>query len=235
MIPTQVKGSCSERPGFIPYFIDKFITEMAVPTPRGCFSPKVLSADSQTTPPYFLSLFFLLLLGCFTTFQSSSRFLPKLSLTPYVRHSLSLKNTKSVLGRQKSCYFWFTDEVLQCGRSNSDFLEVNAKIHLWLPAGQGIIPNSLWLIYPLFGHRFIHDSESSPCLILEALETPPLFRICFSPNEVLRCSHKGARCCYSHFSLEETKKGQVMYLRSHTSVRSKSRFSMSSVPSQPLS
>lgn len=62
-----------------------------------------------------------------------------------------------------------------------------------------------------------------------------LFYICSSPNEVLRCSHKGPRCCYSRFSVVETKKGQVMYSRSHTSVRSKSRFPMSSVPSQPLS
>lgn len=76
------------------------------------------------------------------------------------------------IGRQKSCYFWFTGEVLQCRRSNSDVLEVNAKIHLWLPAGQGIIPHCLWLIHPLFGHRFIHHSEPSPFLILEGPETP---------------------------------------------------------------
>lgn len=31
---------------------------------------------------------------------------------------------------------------------------------------------SLWLIHPLFGHRFIYHSEPSPCLILEGLEIP---------------------------------------------------------------
>lgn len=76
------------------------------------------------------------------------------------------------MGRQKSCYFWFTDKILQCRRSNSEVLEVNAKIHSWLPAGQGIIPDSWLLTHSLFGHRFIHHSESSPCLILEGLETP---------------------------------------------------------------
>lgn len=36
-----------------------------MPTPRGCFSPEGLNADSQTTPSHFISLFFLLLLAVF--------------------------------------------------------------------------------------------------------------------------------------------------------------------------
>lgn len=79
--------------------------------------------------------------------------------------------------RQKSCYFWFTDEALWHRRWSSDVLEVGAKTHLWLLAGQGIVPNSVWLIHPpapglWLGRIFIHHCESYPHLILKGLEPP---------------------------------------------------------------
>lgn len=148
--PLNSKEAAQRDQGLYTYFIYKFITEIAVPTSHGCSSPEELSADSQTTPPDFLSLFFLLLLlvflaGLFQCLSSSSRFLPKLSFNTLGKTQSVLKECKIHVGERewedkKSCYFWFTDEVLQCRKSNSEFLEVNARIHFWLPAGQAIIP-----------------------------------------------------------------------------------------------
>lgn len=100
---------------------------------------------------------------------------------------------------KKSCYFWFTDEVLQCRKSNSEFLEVNARIHFWLSAGQAIIP--------VCADPFSFWPQVHPSLWIFSLPNlggsgkTSLFCIWFSPNEVLRCSHKGASVVILIFQL----------------------------------